>query len=128
MTIQIRRGVFETNSSSTHSLTICAKEDYDNWKSGKVYLNDGGGWASLSPNAKKQFLTKDEVIDVLTNSKYPPDTNLEEMDDETFEEYLRDQEIYSCDSYFSDDSLETFEQTHTTKSGDEIVAFGKYGS
>ena len=26
---QIRRGVFETNSSSTHSLTMCLKSDYE---------------------------------------------------------------------------------------------------
>ena len=25
--VQIRQGVFETNSSSTHSITICSKED-----------------------------------------------------------------------------------------------------
>ena len=27
----IRRGVFETNSSSTHSITIMSEEDYDLW-------------------------------------------------------------------------------------------------
>ena len=26
---QIRRGVFETNSSSVHSLTMCMESDYD---------------------------------------------------------------------------------------------------
>lgn len=29
---QVRRMTFETNSSSTHSLTMCTKEEYDNWK------------------------------------------------------------------------------------------------
>lgn len=32
----IRRGVFETNSSSVHSLTVCAKEDYDRWVNGEM--------------------------------------------------------------------------------------------
>lgn len=29
---QIRRSVFETNSSSVHSLTMCTQSDYDRWK------------------------------------------------------------------------------------------------
>lgn len=33
---QIRIGVFETNSSSTHSLTICTEEEYRNWVDGKT--------------------------------------------------------------------------------------------
>lgn len=33
---QIRCGVFETNSSSTHSICICTKEDYDKWKNGEM--------------------------------------------------------------------------------------------
>ena len=41
---QIRRGVFETNSSSTHSLTICLKSDYDKWNNGNVFLFKGSGW------------------------------------------------------------------------------------
>lgn len=38
---QIRHGVFETNSSSTHSLTMCLKADYELFKDGKLILNDG---------------------------------------------------------------------------------------
>lgn len=33
---QIRRGVFETNSSSVHSLTMCTSSDYDKWKNGEL--------------------------------------------------------------------------------------------
>ena len=35
MKIQIRRGVFETNSSNEHSLTVVNKESWDEWKEGK---------------------------------------------------------------------------------------------
>lgn len=28
MIFQVRQGVFETNSSSTHTLTICSKDDF----------------------------------------------------------------------------------------------------
>lgn len=33
---QIRQNVFETNSSSTHSLTIVALEDFEKWKNGEL--------------------------------------------------------------------------------------------
>ena len=39
---QIRRGVFETNSSSTHSITMCNKDDYSKWEAGKKLLDRWG--------------------------------------------------------------------------------------
>jgi hypothetical protein len=41
--VQIRQGVFETNSSSTHSLCICTKEEFEKFKNGEL-LHD---WGSL---------------------------------------------------------------------------------
>lgn len=35
---QIRRGVFETNSSSVHSLTMCTAEEYKSGKTEKFYF------------------------------------------------------------------------------------------
>ena len=34
--IQIRRNLFETNSSSTHSITMCTKSDYEKWEKGEL--------------------------------------------------------------------------------------------
>jgi hypothetical protein len=36
---QIRQSVFETNSSSTHSITIVSKEDYENWEKDNLFIN-----------------------------------------------------------------------------------------
>lgn len=91
MKIQIRRGVFETNSSSVHSLTICSKEEYDKWKKGELLFD-----------------------------KY----------NETFVEATEDNEdddVYTYSEYQNSIDNETFRDTYTTKSGDEIVAFGYYG-
>ena len=63
--IQIRNGVFETNSSSTHSLVMCMKNDYDKWANREVYLNNEAGWSSYSEYKNKQFVTKEEAIDKL---------------------------------------------------------------
>ena len=37
MIFQVRQGVFETNSSSTHTLTICSKDDYDSGNAVKYF-------------------------------------------------------------------------------------------
>lgn len=37
--INIRRNVFETNSSSTHSICICTEEDYKKWQNGEKLWN-----------------------------------------------------------------------------------------
>lgn len=56
MTTQIRIGVFETNSSSTHSLVVCTREEYDKWNSGELYyLEDTWG---LPDTLKQEFKNK----------------------------------------------------------------------
>ena len=35
----IRFNVFETNSSSVHSLCICTEEKFDAWKKGEIYYD-----------------------------------------------------------------------------------------
>ena len=39
MKISIRRGVFETNSSSTHTITMCSEEEYNKWKNGELVFD-----------------------------------------------------------------------------------------
>lgn len=36
---QIRKNVFETNSSSTHSITICTQQEFDEFKKGLRVLD-----------------------------------------------------------------------------------------
>ena len=36
---QIRFGVFETNSSTTHTLTICTKEEFEKWQNGELLFD-----------------------------------------------------------------------------------------
>lgn len=60
----IRIGVFETNSSSTHSMTIVTKDDYEEWTQGRKFLYDS--WedelvkiedADCKTGGDKRFLT-----------------------------------------------------------------------
>lgn len=123
---QIRRNVFETNSSSTHSINICVESDYDAWISGTVYLNEHSGWGSHSIYKKKTFVTKKEAIDILTKSDYPPLRDLTTLGDDELKDYFRDNRIYTYDNY-NDEYLTSYSKNFTTPNGDKIVAFGKYG-
>jgi hypothetical protein len=114
----VRRGVFETNSSSTHSITLCSNEDYERWENGELYFSE-------DYNCEEQFVTKEEAVEILKGKSYNSDVNFE--DEEEVSELISDSDFYTYDRYMSSDYLETFSRSFTTKSGDEVVAFGKYG-
>ena len=118
---QIRRGVFETNSSSTHSLTILMKADYVRWKSEELYLydNSGYGWELRAP-VENTLYTRDEAAEFVKKNKYYK--NVDEVDDEI----LHDCGFISWDAWGNGD-LESFYQEFTTPSGEAVVAFGEFG-
>lgn len=117
---QIRRGVFETNSSSTHSLTMMMKSDYDRWQREQLYLYEGGyGWEFKKP-VKNNLYTKDEVMEFVKSNKYYHSE--EEIDNEI----IRDMGFISWDDEGSE-YLEGFYEEFTTPSGETVVAFGEYG-
>lgn len=121
--IQIRRGVFETNSSSTHSITICSESEFDKWKEGKVYFNDS--WALCDD---PQWLTKEETIKAIISCGFPPKENPYDMDDNELNDLLSNEYgIYTYYNYFNDYDYEHYEKRYRSEHGDEIVAFGYYG-
>ena len=99
MKIQVRKGVFETNSSSVHSLTLVTGSDYDKWEKGELIYDR---WR------QKLVPITDEIKE---------ERESEEM------RYLTSDEFYD-DEYID---CETFEESMTTPSGEEVVAFGYYG-
>ena len=52
MKLSVRKGVFETNSSSTHSLTMCSEDEFDQWKNGKL----------LYDSYNEELISKEEVF------------------------------------------------------------------
>ena len=112
---QIRVGVFETNSSSTHTLSIMPRKDYERWQKGDLYLYDD------------KLYTKEEVINELRryDEKYgyePQDYSDEDIFDDA---RMCDYETY--EEWSEDEYLKTYVKDYTTENGDKIVIFGKYG-
>lgn len=94
---QIRVGVFETNSSSTHSLTIVSEEEYNQWRDGKLLFDRNDEKLVPIPDDYEKLVEDDEDYDLLTYDRW------------------------------TEQEMEDFTQHHTTKSGDKIVAFGQFG-
>ena len=55
---QIRTRVFESNSSTTHTLTICSEETYKKWENGELLLT----WDNkFIPNKEMSEEEKDRI-------------------------------------------------------------------
>lgn len=117
---QVRRGLFETNSSSVHSLTIVPKEDYEAWREGKLIYNYYENKLYTLEKLEKKYRGKCHYRDGNNSCE-------ECLEENGCCEYNFD-EIKTFDDYWDSLDFESFEEEYTTKSGDEIVAFGYYGS
>ena len=94
---QIRRNVFETNSSSTHSITMCMKSEFDKWVAGElVWDRWGDRLVPITPEVKASM----DDVDYLTYDQF---------NDWDYLEY------------------DTFEDSYTTPNGEEVISFGYYG-
>lgn len=116
----IRKGVFETNSSSTHSITIMSEEDYDKWVNDQLYYNE----------TTRSLQTKEEMYEEVRNFLLT-EYNLDEASDEYVEEHIYDNQgeyPITYDEFIEDRYLEVDETRYTTKSGEKLVIICKYGN
>lgn len=96
MKTTIRRRMFETNSSSTHTCIICKNDDeYEGFKSGKYCYYDG------------KFIYPEELE--IEGIKY--DTMLEDIDSDNFDEKYKDI-FYYTDDITDEESLRGELQYH----------------
>ena len=96
---QIRRGVFERNSSSVHSLTMCMESDFNKWVAGELVWSRWG----------------DELVPITDEIK----KSMEEDE----REYLTYEQFNDYDYI----DYETFEDSYTTPNGETVKSFGYYG-
>lgn len=134
---QIRRNVFETNSSSTHSITMCSQSQFDDWKAGKVLFDY---WKEVFVDVKDMTDTEREAAKNEYKERYEGQLyckNWEDLSEDEVNKWYNqycleyhsygDDDLKTYDDYFHSYDLETFIDTYTSASGDKIVAFGKYG-
>ena len=95
---QIRRGIFETNSSSTHSITMCSDSDYEKWKKGElIYDCDDEVLVEVNDEIKKSI--EDGEKDFLTYDAF-----------------------FNCLFDYN-----TYHDQFTTANGETVHSFGYYG-
>lgn len=124
MKIQVRSGVFETNSSSVHTVTLCTENQFNRWKNRE----------DLYCPETKEFLPLEEAINKNISLMEKYDVNSEDI-----AEYKENQNMFGivsdyllCEFYLSlteyidSDYLEYWEEKATV-AGTEIVGFGKVG-
>lgn len=71
------------------------------------------------------FVSRDDAIKALIKNGLIDE---DESDEDVIDEALRDNGLLTEDEYDSDEYLESFYDTYVTKSGEEVVAFGRYGT
>ncbi len=130
--LQIRYGLFETNSSSTHSLYFATDKEYKDFVNGDTLLDLDTG----------KFVSWDEAVEaVIAAAKKYNESSLN--DDSGYEEkpisfdefrkmehndqraILRDYEFKSWEDF--GDYLEFYHERHVTEHGDAVNVFGEFG-
>lgn len=149
----IRNNVFETNSSSTHCITIVDADDFEKFEKCEMLLD----YKTLIPAEEAYNDMMKNLVDLEENMK--EDYRKTYKDTLTYENFIKilqsfsygdlsysrredcwndiDSDImavkaglgeevttYHC---MSGECYETFIERYTTKSGDKVVAFGYYG-
>lgn len=129
--MQIRYGIFETNSSSTHSLYFANDKEWNDFTAGKTLLDEDGNFV----------LWKDAVETVIELEKdrtySPPFWNDDEETQYTEEEFraLNKEAQYNAFlrhyGYRSYESFgeyrEYYSESYTTEHGDHVNVFGEFG-
>lgn len=124
----IRQGCFETNSSSTHSITLCMESEFEKWKNGELYWNRWDEKLVPKEEVEKEFAKiREEFI-----SENPGfDENDEEWQEE-LEKYINEdgKTYYSYEDFNDYEYMEyeTYEDSLKTPNGEIVVAFGYYGN
>lgn len=133
---QVRRGTFETNSSSVHSMTMCSEDKFKKWEEGELYYCD----------ESEKFFTREEIIEKAKERKreYEENKRLGEGFYSWMEKYIEaqsDEELlkieterdyggyYTYEKFWNwaESEYETFIQTYTTEKGEEVISFGYHG-
>ena len=137
----IRNCVFETNSSSVHSIVIMMKDDGEKWEKEGLYYYNGDRkyyFKNLDENLRPvygELYTEEEVLNFLKLIDYNYDEE-EWKDDEGYysefssvELFVRECYVgfYTYNMWCNNEYLEYDSNTYTTPKGEKIITYCKYG-
>lgn len=126
--IQIRFGAFETNSSSTNSISICMLDDYQRWRNGELYLLMSGAVNYTSNSVRdvtqekdtRLFITQDELLGMASKKLNKPKEEISAQD------AIFEVRAYPFNDFEDVFGGEFFEREFTTPSGEKVIAFGSW--
>ena len=118
---QVRAGVFETNSSSTHAVTIITDDEYQLYKEGKLHISR---YAKIA--------TEDEYDKLLNEAMEKAKTNYEKSEYlqkhyESFEDYWDQDDIEFDFLYDWNEDLIEVEHAEKDVNGVKVHALSVYG-
>lgn len=115
--IKYRLGMFESNSSSTHSMIIGMEDDFKNWENGELLY---------SRYNKQGFYTKEEAINFLKEIPYYKNTDFNMIDPEELQEIFEDEGFISWDWLDYDELYHDYNE-FITPGGEKICITCRYG-
>ena len=133
----IRKCVFETNSSMSHSCVIMTEKQSNLWKSLKLYYYHKGWWDSFKNVAEddkpqdKCFYREDEVLKFLSLAGY--DYKEEEWKgyepEDRIPQFIKESDCgFLSYGMWCDSDYEEYDSTsYTTPGGEDIVVYCKFG-
>ena len=137
--LQIRKGTFETNSSSTHSLVMCSDDEYNallkkeafvtgtfHYLDGIIMKEDLMAWVKKNYEEDwKNYCLEVGVEDSLENLIEAIEDEFDRYDSDDYFELKYN--IHTFNSFIGNWEVETFDNSYTTKNNEVIHAFGSFG-
>lgn len=133
--ISVRRNVFETNSSSTHSLIICSDRMYNDWMDGKVVYDSYDEEFVEAKQPTEADFQKAEVRYRREKSDYMKDWK--DLTPQMQLAYVREKVTENSDPYqyktygdyknLMDNMATSFERIWETEHGDVVHILGYMG-
>lgn len=120
MKLVYRNGMFETNSSSTHSMIIGMEDDFKKWERGETLWYRRYG-------RQTGFYTKEEALSIVKSDPCYNHYDFDTMSEEELSEWLYDCGFLDYDRFSDNEYLETDYNTFTTPKGETICMVCEYG-
>jgi hypothetical protein len=116
MKVQVRQGVFETNSSSTHAVSVCTLSEWEEYRNGKLWLNMSS--LKFLPEDDAKLYNADKIAEAKARTeRCGCKFDIEDYSWKLYHSY--DEEV---DMYY-----EWFNEKFTLPNNQDVVAFGYYG-